>query len=123
MVRHTLKSLGPKVLATRQVRDYVRELYAPSARTARTLNSDYHGARDLAEWKDRVRKAWPGVRVEHVESDGVGDQPQVGATIAVHAWIALGELSADDVEVQVVHGKTGWGGRAHRLDGHLDAHH
>ena len=31
MVRHTLKTLGPKVLATRMVRDYVRELYAPAA--------------------------------------------------------------------------------------------
>ena len=35
MVRHTLKSLGPKVLATRMVRDYVRELYAPAAGNAR----------------------------------------------------------------------------------------
>ena len=51
MVRHTLKSLGPKVLATRQVRDYVRELYAPAAHTSRALNSDYHGARELAAWK------------------------------------------------------------------------
>ena len=33
MVRHTLKSLGPKVLATRMVRDYVRLLYTPAAVT------------------------------------------------------------------------------------------
>ncbi len=31
MMRHTLKSLGPKVLATRMVSDYVNELYAPAA--------------------------------------------------------------------------------------------
>ena len=46
MVRHTLKSLGPKVLATRMVRDYVRNLYAPAAVNARALNSDYAGAAD-----------------------------------------------------------------------------
>ncbi len=34
MVRHTLKTLGPKVLATRMVRDYVRDLYAPAAISA-----------------------------------------------------------------------------------------
>jgi starch phosphorylase len=107
MVRHTLKSLGPKVLATRQVRDYVRELYAPAAHTARTLNSDYAGARALSGWKAEVRAAWPGVRVEHVDSEGVGDQPEVGATLAVRAWVALGALSPDDVEVQVVHGRIG----------------
>jgi glycogen phosphorylase len=107
MVRHTLKSLGPKVLATRQVRDYVRELYAPAAQTARSLNSDYAGARSLAEWKQSVRAAWPGVRVEHIDSEGAGDQAEVGATLAVRAWVALGSLSPADVEVQVVHGKIG----------------
>ena len=105
MVRHTLKSLGPKVLATRQVRDYVRELYAPAAHTARTLNSDFHGARELAQWKQRVRAAWPAVRVEHVDSEGVGDGAVVGATLGVRAWVALGELSPADVEVQAVHGR------------------
>jgi starch phosphorylase len=108
MVRHTLKSLGPKVLASRQVRDYVRELYAPAAQTARTLNTDFTGARELSAWKQRLRGAWSGVRVEHVESEGVGDQAEVGSTIAVHAWVALGEVGTDDVEVQVVHGRTGW---------------
>jgi starch phosphorylase len=107
MVRHTLKSLGPKVLATRQVRDYVRELYAPAARTARDLNSDYHGARELSHWKHRVRASWPAVRVEHVESDGVGDAAEVGAVVGVHCFVALGDLSVTDVEVQVVHGRPG----------------
>ncbi|MCW2736443.1 alpha-glucan family phosphorylase [Nocardioides sp.] len=107
MVRHTLKSLGPKVLATRQVRDYVRELYAPAAHTARSLNSDYAGAHQLSAWKQSVRAAWPGVRVEHIDSEGVGDQAEVGATLNVRAFVALGSLSADDVEVQVVHGRIG----------------
>ncbi|HEY0644433.1 MAG TPA: DUF3417 domain-containing protein, partial [Nocardioides sp.] len=52
-------------------------------------------------------EAWHGVRVEHVDSEGVGDQAEVGATLAVRAWVALGSLSPDDVEVQVVHGKIG----------------
>ncbi|MFN8193950.1 MAG: alpha-glucan family phosphorylase [Nocardioidaceae bacterium] len=106
MVRHTLKSLGPKVLATRMVRDYVRNLYAPAAHTARSLNSDYHGAAELAAWKKLVRQAWPSVRVEHVESSGVGDAPEVGITMQVRAFVALGDLGTDDVDVQVVHGTT-----------------
>ena len=44
MVRHTLKSLGPKVLATRMVRDYTRNLYTPAAVNGRALNDDYAGA-------------------------------------------------------------------------------
>ena len=95
MTRHTLKSLGPKVLATRMVRDYVRQLYTPAAATARALNSDYAGAAELAAWKKKVRAGWPGVRVEHVESSGVGDAPEVGDTMSVRAFVALGDLAPD----------------------------
>jgi starch phosphorylase len=104
MVRHTLKSLGPKVLATRMVRDYVRQLYTPAAVTGRSLNSDYKGATELASWKKQVRADWGDVRVEHVESHGVGDNPEVGSVLTVRAFVALGTLTPDDVAVEVVHG-------------------
>lgn len=105
MLRHTLKSLGPKVLATRMVRDYTKQLYTPAAEVSRALNSDYHGAHELAAWKAKVRAGWDAVRVEHVESHGIGDAPEVGAVMTVRGFVALGELSPDDVSVQVVHGK------------------
>ena len=104
MVRHTLKSLGPKVLATRMVRDYVRKLYTPAAVTGRRLNSDYSGAAELSTWKRRVRGAWDGVRVEHVESSGIGDAPEIGTVLSVRAFVSLGDLSPEDVDVQLVHG-------------------
>jgi len=104
MVRHTLKSLGPKVLATRMVRDYVRKLYTPAAVTGRALNSDYKGATELAAWKQTVRAGWGDVRVEHVESHGVSDNPEVGSSLTVRAFVALGSLTPDDVAVEVVHG-------------------
>jgi starch phosphorylase len=104
MVRHTLKSLGPKVLATRMVKDYVGQLYQPAALSSRTVAGDPERASGLAVWKRRVRDAWPGVRVEHVESAGVPDTPEVGAEITVRAYVALGALSPQDVDVQLVHG-------------------
>ncbi len=105
MVRHTLKSLGPKVLATRMVREYVNRLYTPSAETSRALNDDYTGARRLGEWKERVRAAWPSVAIDHVESSGVSDIPELGDTLEVRVFASLGDLEPDDVDVQVVHGR------------------
>jgi starch phosphorylase len=104
MVRHTLKSLGPKVLATRMVRDYTRQLYAPAAATGRKLNADFKGAGELAAWKKRIRAAWPAVRVEHVESSGVGDAPEIGDVLSVRAFVSLGDITPEDVDVQLVHG-------------------
>ncbi|MDP9824834.1 alpha-glucan family phosphorylase [Kineosporia succinea] len=103
MVTHTFASLGPKVLASRMVADYVRQLYLPAAASGRATTPET--ARDLAAFKARVRGAWPSVRVEHVDSSGLSDSPQVGDGMTVRAVIALDGLSADDVEVQVVHGR------------------
>ena len=105
MVRHTLKSLGPKVLATRMVRDYVERLYTGSAASSRSLNADYAGAHELGVWKARVRSAWPSVAIDHVESSGVGDSPEVGTDLEVRAFVSLGELDPSEVDVQVIHGR------------------
>jgi starch phosphorylase len=104
MVRHTLKSLGPKVLATRMVRDYVLELYAPAAATARVLRDGHARAGDLADWKRRVRNSWRSVRIEHIEAAGIGDSPEVGSTLYVQMFAAMEGLSADDVQAEVVYG-------------------
>ncbi|HEU5417107.1 MAG TPA: alpha-glucan family phosphorylase [Streptosporangiaceae bacterium] len=65
----------------------------------------YAGARRLAAWKRRVADAWPGVRVEHVEADDGDLTP--GGQLTIRASIALGELTPDDVAVEVVYGRAG----------------
>ncbi len=105
MVVHTLSTLGPKVLATRMVRDYVTELYSPASAAGHALNGPkFAGAKALATFKARARSAWPSVRVEHVESSGVSDSPQVGDTLTVRAFVDLGALTPADVRVEAVHG-------------------
>ncbi|GAA4724198.1 glycosyltransferase family 1 protein [Pedococcus ginsenosidimutans] len=105
MISHTLRTLGPKVLASRMVRDYTTQLYGPAARAGWALDGDtYAGARDLAAYKHKVRQGWSSVHVDHVESSGVSDSPQIGETLHVRAYVSLGDLTPDEVEVEVVHG-------------------
>ncbi|MFJ6850044.1 alpha-glucan family phosphorylase [Streptomyces sp. NPDC091271] len=106
MVRRTLVTLGPKVLAGRMVREYVERLYAPAARSRRVLEPT--AARELAAWKAKVRAAWPQVAVDHVEASAdtvVGGSAELGSTLALRVRIALGGLDPEDVEVQVVAGR------------------
>jgi len=92
MVRHTLKTLGPKVMATRMVREY-----------ARLSASDYRGAKALAHWRSNVLAAWPGVKVLHVESHVEGD-PQLGGDLHLRAEVTLNGLPSEDVDVEAVYG-------------------
>ena len=131
MVRHNFRSLGPLVQADRMVREYVTTLYAPAAESSRALAADnstrvkkkkkknapaaessralaadsFHAGRDLAAWTQRVREAWPSVRIEHVEADGA--EPSLGAVLEVRVTAALGPLSPSDVSVEVVYGAPG----------------
>jgi starch phosphorylase len=115
MVAHTLRGLGPRALATRMVRQYVGDLYAPAARSSRIMaaragsepgrGAAFDGARELAAWKERVRKAWPGVRIEHVEADDGDLSP--GGQLVVRASVALGDLTPADVCVEAVYGRVG----------------
>ncbi|HZK06462.1 MAG TPA: alpha-glucan family phosphorylase [Actinomycetaceae bacterium] len=105
-MRHTLSDLGPKVQATRMVTDYVEQLYTPTAVSSHQMNSDFDGAKQLAEWKVRVRENWNDVRVETVDSAaGTPAIPSLGDTISVAATVALGSLNPEDVEVQLVYGR------------------
>jgi starch phosphorylase len=118
MVRHTLSTLGPKVLAGRMVREYVERLYAPAAEAnralaaadasgvgARGVETPYAGAMELAEWKSRIRARWPHVRVEHVEAAGGADAPELGSTLTLRVQVRLDGLDPSDVDVQVVSGR------------------
>jgi glycogen phosphorylase len=107
MVAQTLRTLGPRAQATRMVREYVTTLYLPAARSSQVLASggSFAGAREFAAWKDRVAKAWPDVAIEHVEADD--GEPSPGTRLVVRATVALGQLSPDDVTVQLVYGPAG----------------
>jgi starch phosphorylase len=105
-IKAALRSLGPEVTAARMVRDYVEQLYEPTAAQADRLATDEFGpARELAAWKTRVIAGWDGVEILSVETDV--SVASLGADRSVDAEIALGTLTAADVEVQLVHGPVG----------------
>jgi starch phosphorylase len=108
MVRHTLGSLGPQVLASRMLKDYVRKLYVPAAVGSRRMAAD-GGApgRRLAGFATRVAESWDDVAVAHVESFGGGaaDTPRLGGSLRLRAEVRLGRLSPDDVSVQACSGR------------------
>src|SRR3546814_8238959 len=64
-------------------------------------------ARELASWKERVRAGFEGVHIDHIDLDvSVAD---IGVDRGAEAVVALGSLTPDDVEVQLLHGPVGQG--------------
>lgn len=105
MVKNTLVTLGPQILASRMVHDYVTRIYQGAAESSRCLaGAEGKGARELAAWKQRVRQAWPDVRIERVEllPESTAAGSDGGAT--VRATVDLGGLTPQEVALHAASG-------------------
>ena len=115
MVRHTLQTLGPKVLASRMVRDYVEQYYVPAAQSLRKTVAapdgaekdagEFGGARELAAYRRRAEEAWPKIDITDVDSTGLPDTPVLGSKLTLTATVHLAGLGPDEVTVQAVVGR------------------
>ncbi|MBT1003632.1 alpha-glucan family phosphorylase [Paenarthrobacter sp. DKR-5] len=106
MIKHTLATLGPAVSADRMLRDYVSQLYQPAAVAGRAAGAEsFKQAKELAAWVQKVRRSWPQLMVEHVDSVGVTEDPQIGDTLTVNAYVVLHDLTPEDVSVEVAYGQ------------------
>ncbi|WP_066898617.1 glycosyltransferase family 1 protein [Mycolicibacterium houstonense] len=110
MVRHTLQVLGPKVLASRMVRDYTEQYYLPAALSLRqtveaTSGEPFGAARELADYRRRAQEAWPKIQVTDVDSYGLPDTPLLGSELTLCATVQLAGLRPDEVTVQAVLGR------------------
>jgi len=113
MVRHTLQTLGPKVLASRMVRDYVEQYYMPAAQSLRKTIApaeggegvEFDAARELSAYRRRVEEAWPKINITDVDSTGLPDTPLLGSKLTLTATVRLAGLAPDEVTVQAVVGR------------------
>ncbi|WP_370330930.1 alpha-glucan family phosphorylase [Mycolicibacterium hippocampi] len=116
MVRHTLQVLGPKVLASRMVQDYTEKYYIPAARSLRRTiepgsssageyDAPFGAARELAQYRLRVHRAWPQIEITDVDSYGLPDTPLLGSQLTLTAQVNLAGLQPDEVSVQAVLGR------------------
>lgn len=90
--------------ALRMVKDYSNLTYRPAAEAYRQLTANNgQSARDAVAFFKKVEATWKKVAVGNVVVHG-GSNAHVGKEIHVTAEVHLGDLTADEVLVQAVHG-------------------
>ena len=104
MMKASIRKLGASFNTQRMVREYTELCYLQAHRAGLRLSADKCApARNLAAWRARVTRAWPGVSVRVDEIPRQGDI-RVGETVEAAIRVRLGELSPVDVSVEVRHG-------------------
>jgi starch phosphorylase len=108
-MKGAIASLVPTFNTARMVREYAERFYVPSAALSLHMTADkLAAATALATWKQRVRDAWPGVKIQEVSLRSPAEL-KVGEKARVSAVVQLGKLTPADVAVELYHGPTSGG--------------
>ncbi len=100
-----LQRLVPVFNSHRMVQEYMERYYLPCSRRYYLLSGgEFAGAKDLAQWRQKLMTGWNEVSIAEVISGDGRDMP-VGAELDVTARLRLGSLSADDVTVEAYYGR------------------
>jgi starch phosphorylase len=101
MCKRAMITSLPHFNSQRVLNDYARCFYGPAARQGRTFAANsFAVARDLGQWKQRVREAWPGLTLR-----SVSDSPArivFSESVTLEVEVGLNGLRPEDVRVECV---------------------
>jgi starch phosphorylase len=105
MMKAAMKMAITDFSSDRMVREYTSRFYIPAAGNLRELTQDSgRKAKDMALTQSRLNALWSHIRVSKPRIKPAEDFA-VGDTFSVVLEVFLGELSPDEVEVQIYHGR------------------
>ena len=99
--KRAMSTVIPCFNMRRVLQDYTDALYKPAAASGRRLSAnDFAGARQLADWKQEVRLAWPKVGLRPIE-EAPTELPQMGR-LKARVAVVLNGLDPESVRVEFV---------------------
>lgn len=102
-VKASMRTLAPYFNTHRMVQEYTQLMYMPNYETSLKLfESQLENGLEYAAWRGKLQDAWQRVRIRNV--DIPPRLVKVGSEIEVNALIDLGQLTPDDVRVQLYWG-------------------
>lgn len=105
MMKRSIAELTPMFSTNRMVAEYTQKFYVPASQAFLNLSSDNMGrAKAALVWRDKVRAAWPQVRIVKV-TDDAKTKNSMGFTFTVRVLVDLGKLSPDEAKVQILVGQ------------------
>jgi starch phosphorylase len=123
LMRESIRSVTPVFNTHRMVKEYTERLYIPAAKSHEDFaRENCQAATQLSQWKSKMRKDWPQVRVHEVQ---VANQDRqnipVGESLQVSARVHLGGVDPKHVRVEAYYGESENGGIKNPAVSTLDA--
>ncbi|MGC9326327.1 MAG: alpha-glucan family phosphorylase [Candidatus Hinthialibacter sp.] len=105
-MKSSMCKLGRMFNSHRMIEEYTERLYLAAYNAGLKLRQDEfaHG-KALAAWRKRITDMWGQVSIQNVESQIPNSELHLGETLSVIVNASLGQLTAEDVTVEVLCGR------------------
>jgi starch phosphorylase len=101
MSKRSIATITPRFNSARMVGEYVNKFYQPAAKQWRRYSDKgFANAHVLADWKARVRAAWPRVTLRRVDDER--RRIAFGASVHFEVAVRLEGLEPSDVAVELL---------------------
>jgi glycogen phosphorylase len=104
-MKKSMTSLGPVFNTNRMVTEYAEKYYIPQVEKLNRLQENgFKLVKEFTIWKKRIRDNWSKLKIGTIETGSLEELP-VGSDLEVSAQVNLGELTPDDVQVEIYYGR------------------
>ncbi len=103
-IKVSMKTLCPQFNTNRMVREYTERYYLGANKNFRKFSDEgFRRAREMAAWRKRIHGAWGKVVIRDIIFGGE-KEVTVGSRLTVRGTVNLGDLSPDEVQVELYFG-------------------
>jgi len=86
--------------------NYADLFYIPALDSSRKLSQDnFEPTRKISVWLDRMSRNWDSIAIKNVEIPVAESELHVGQKLPITIDVNLGEISPDDVRIELVSGR------------------
>lgn len=107
-IKKTFVQIAPHFTMKRMLDDYFDRFYNKLFESSDAIHKDnYKQAVDLCDWKERIHQRWDSIKIvsEELPQSDQDHTLNLGETFVARIEINLGELSAEEVRVEILFGE------------------
>ncbi len=104
IMKNSMRTVNAEFNTNRMVEEYAQRFYISCMHNSdRLTGQEYAGAKDLALWREKMKRSWKDLSITCVDAPPTEGSP-MGSSLKIKASLKLGKLSKDEVLVEVYHG-------------------
>jgi len=104
MMKDCMKQIGQSMASHRMLMDYSNQFYFPALKNFRRFSKDnYAEAKSLASYFSKLQQSWGNLKIVKIDSNAKPVM-QRGDMLTVTAYLDLGSVLPNDLQVELYHG-------------------